>query len=541
MANFPSSISTDNNLYIAVNNRQTTLGVGCTSSDTVLTLASVTAFPTTGYITIDNAEVIIYSGISGNTLTGCIRGVDGTTATSHSTGAVVGLTIVAAHHNLLKDEIIAIETALGVNMSNVQPVGTYIAALTGDVSATGPGSVPGTVNSVGGQSAASVATAVGQAAGAVQRSGDTMTGDLNMSSHRIHNVTDPAVAQDAATKNYVDTHGGGGGGTVNAGSVGNLTLYFASGNAVSDTYVQNGHNIRLGIAAMPAKSTDLQFTIPAVGNATTTAFIVTSNFTSPNPMHLLGSFVFESLTAFDNEVDLTAGNRIFIEDGATLVFQSNDNVHNVIIASPPPMSADRTYQLQDVGSNATFVMTDGTQVIGGSKTFTVLLQTFGIDMRTQSAIEFDDFTGTGNVNLSAPNTVNTPYSLFLPSDQGKNNSLILNDGSGNLSFATGLAGVASSAGGTVTFDASTSNTGIIVVSSTTTINGPTSPFDGQKYTFRVKNDATHSVTLATGSGNFRFGTTIPSYTNSVSLTDYIMAMWNGTDSRWDVIMITKGF
>lgn len=32
-----------------------------------------------------------------------------------------------------------------------------------------------------------------------------MTGDLNLGSHLIHNVVDPAAAQDAATKNYVDT------------------------------------------------------------------------------------------------------------------------------------------------------------------------------------------------------------------------------------------------------------------------------------------------------------------------------------------------
>jgi hypothetical protein len=38
-----------------------------------------------------------------------------------------------------------------------------------------------------------------------------MTGALDMGTHLIHNVVDPVVAQDAATKNYVDTTAGGGG------------------------------------------------------------------------------------------------------------------------------------------------------------------------------------------------------------------------------------------------------------------------------------------------------------------------------------------
>lgn len=121
MANYPSALSTNANLYVAVNGLQTTLAVACSNSDVTLTLTSTTGFPTTGLVTIDNTEIVSYTGVSGATITGCVRGADGTTAASHLIGVTVGLTVVAAHHNLLKDEMIAVETALGTNLSNVFP------------------------------------------------------------------------------------------------------------------------------------------------------------------------------------------------------------------------------------------------------------------------------------------------------------------------------------------------------------------------------------------------------------------------------------
>lgn len=121
MANYPTSVSTNANLYIAVNGLQTTLAAPITNSVTTIPLTSTSGFPTTGLVTIENNEVVSYTGVSGSNLTGCTRGADGTTALAHSTGVTVGLTVVAAHHNLLKDEIIAIETALGINLANVFP------------------------------------------------------------------------------------------------------------------------------------------------------------------------------------------------------------------------------------------------------------------------------------------------------------------------------------------------------------------------------------------------------------------------------------
>lgn len=102
--------------------------------------------------------------------------------------------------------------------------------------------------------------------------------------------------------------------------------------------------------------------------------------------------------------------------------------------------------------------------------------------------------------------------------------------------ATSIAGT-----GTVTADARTGPTLYTTVTGAVTLNGPSNGVDGQKLTFRILNDGSHSVTLATGSGNFRFGTDITSYTNSVSLTDYIGAIYSSAASRWDVVSIIQGF
>lgn len=121
MATWPTSVATDAILYIAVNSLQTTLSGSIDNVVTTITLASSTGFPTAGGVTIDT-EVIFYTGISGAQLTGCTRGADGTTAASHSSGVPVGATVIAAHHNLLKNEIIAIESSL--NLTALRAVAT---------------------------------------------------------------------------------------------------------------------------------------------------------------------------------------------------------------------------------------------------------------------------------------------------------------------------------------------------------------------------------------------------------------------------------
>lgn len=61
---------------------------GISSSDTSVTLASVTGLPQSGFIFVDS-ECIKYTGISGSTLTGLTRGTFGTSAAAHADGATV--------------------------------------------------------------------------------------------------------------------------------------------------------------------------------------------------------------------------------------------------------------------------------------------------------------------------------------------------------------------------------------------------------------------------------------------------------------------
>ena len=66
----------------------TTLNTTINNSVSSIILTSATSFTTTGTIKIGN-EIITYTGISTNTLTGCVRGTNSTTAAAHTSGATV--------------------------------------------------------------------------------------------------------------------------------------------------------------------------------------------------------------------------------------------------------------------------------------------------------------------------------------------------------------------------------------------------------------------------------------------------------------------
>ena len=91
-----------NQFYMAPSQNflQTTLNGAITDTVQTITLNSITGFKSPGYVVIDRTdsagtstptarEVISYTGISGNDLTGCTRGADSSTARTHADGAIV--------------------------------------------------------------------------------------------------------------------------------------------------------------------------------------------------------------------------------------------------------------------------------------------------------------------------------------------------------------------------------------------------------------------------------------------------------------------
>lgn len=112
MAAFPTTVATDADLYIAVNATSTQLTDNpLTIGATTVNVTSTAAFPTVGFISIDN-EIIKYTGKNATQFTGCTRGADGTAASSHVQNSQVFHNVIAAHHNALKDDLIAVEQNL---------------------------------------------------------------------------------------------------------------------------------------------------------------------------------------------------------------------------------------------------------------------------------------------------------------------------------------------------------------------------------------------------------------------------------------------
>lgn len=136
MAIFPSSIASLANLYRAANNVVSQLNGGIDDTTLTITVQDGSAFVTPCLVTIGNAEVVEIASKSGNVLTASARGFDGTSGIAHAHGSYIKVCATAAHHNNVADEVIAIQTALGTNLSNVIPIARHYSMTYASLTAT---------------------------------------------------------------------------------------------------------------------------------------------------------------------------------------------------------------------------------------------------------------------------------------------------------------------------------------------------------------------------------------------------------------------
>lgn len=106
-----------------------------------------------------------------------------------------------------------------------------------------------------------------------------------------------------------------------------------------------------------------------------------------------------------------------------------------------------------------------------------------------------------------------------------------------------LAVVVLADGATPALDASLGSVFSLTAAGDRTIAVPTNPISGQKIVIRhLASGGARTLALNSGAGGFRFGSDIASLTATASgKWDYIGCIYNATDSKWDVVAVTKGF
>ncbi len=122
--------------------------------------------------------------------------------------------------------------------------------------------------------------------------------------------------------------------------------------------------------------------------------------------------------------------------------------------------------------------------------------------------------------------------------------IVINNATGFLSFAKGSASAVATLtdAATIALDASTGNYFKVQITANRTVGAPSNPTAGQFITVAIQQSVGGSNTIAWNSA-FRFSTTYPSgtLTTTASRKDKYMYQYDGTDSKWDCMGISRNF
>lgn len=137
------NFATTLNVGGGINNSQTT-GIVLTSVSGLDTSGGILGFDWASTLDTSTYEEIEYGGISGNELTGVIRGSGGTSAKSHANAAVIACVVSKLHINRLADKLRSVDAVLAQDTSANEIIKTtYVASAVNEVTvanaATGNG------------------------------------------------------------------------------------------------------------------------------------------------------------------------------------------------------------------------------------------------------------------------------------------------------------------------------------------------------------------------------------------------------------------
>ena len=161
------------------------------------------------------------------------------------------------------------------------------------------------------------------------------------------------------------------------------------------------------------------------------------------------------------------------------------------------------------------------------------------------------FTDAGNINVLGNNIgLGSDSTPNVGIARNANGILAITNGSGTtasgsvqaLSFIT--VPVTLTDASTIAVDASLGSKFRCSSAVDRTVGAPTNGTDGQIIEIAWKNtdSSSHNLTLTTSAGGFRFGSDITGLSaTAAGKIDYITAVYNSSDNKWDVRGYVKGF
>lgn len=387
-------------------------------------------------------------------------------------------------------------------------------ALTGDVTATGPGVAPATVVLVGGSTASAVHTATV----AVTAATNSDTPSTIVKRDGSGNFATNSITLDSTTANTVLVSNGSKAiASVTTASDGQvLTLVSGSPAWAPPT---GGSGTVTAVSASPPLSVSNPTSTPAItitqANTSTNGYLSNTDWNTFNGKQ--STLTLGNLTSPTTGVSIGSGTGAVIGSGSTISVQTASGSQPGLLSSTDWNTFNGKQAAITVAAFSGSSLTNGATLSAGSLTFGPA-----------------DATNPGMVKASGSQTLNA--TLTLAQTVTTSASVVV-----GTRITSGVVALVD--GSTPALDASLGNTFTLSTTTTPTIAVPSNPVSGQKIVIQfLASGGARTLALNTGAGGFRFGTDITALTSTTSgKTDYIGCIYNAGASFWDVVAYVKGF